>query len=495
MFNRHAPAIAALLVIGLAIFIRCVAPIDPNIDWLMSNDRAFLAGHRLYVDIVETNPPMAIFIYLPAAWIESWTGLSAEAVFTAMVLLVGAASAWIFCRCARSAGVTTPWLLPLVLFALLVAPLSAFGEREHVALILIMPVLGVAMMRAARLLVPLTLMIGAGLAAGIVPMIKPHFALGIAAVYLALAIRRRDARLLICPEVLIAAAMVVAYAGLVWAFIPAYGHSVVPMLLDLYRPLRSPVTDPAIAGKLAWWAGGVACLIWSMRREVLQPVPFVLLAASAGFVLGFIDQGRGWAYHALPFAMLTLIAVLVAVAPALAGSDSTRRIAAVAAVLAALVPLGTLTGFTGRYDKVVAPIRATVAHPTVMSIAFDLTPGHPIATEVGGTWAGTFSSRWISVNANHLLQTERDPARQARLKAWMRYDRAVTNQDLMKRPDIVLVGLGPFDWPGWIAADPQTRALMGDYVPLAEDPLTPQQRLQVEGVTAYVRKDLLRQAR
>jgi len=495
MFNRHVPGIACLLVIGLAVVVRCVAPIDPNVDWLISNDRAFLAGHRLYVDIVETNPPMAIFIYLPAAWIESWTGLSAEAVFTAMLLAAGAAAARMFCRCARSAGVTTPWLPPLVLFVLLVAPLSAFGEREHVALVLVMPLLGVAMVRAVRQPVSLFLTIGSGVAAGIIPMIKPHFALGIAAVYLALAIRRRDVRLLLCPEVLIAALLTVAYAGLVWWGMPAYGHGVVPMLLELYRPLRGPVTDPAIAGKLLWWAAALACLSWSLRRDVLQPLPFVLLAASAGFALGFVDQGRGWAYHALPFVGLTLIAVAATVAPALTGSAPSRRIAAVASLLAALVPLATLTGFTGRYDKVVGPIRAAVAHPTVMSISFDLTPGHPVTTEVAGSWAGTFSSRWVSVNANHLLAGERDPAEQARLKAWMRFDRAVTNRDLMKRPDIVLVGLGPFDWPAWIQADPQTRALMGGYVPLAEDPLTPRQRRQIEGVRAYVRKDLLRTAR
>ena len=491
MFNRATPAMAALLVTGLAIAIRCVAPIDPNVDWLMSNCRAFLEGHRLYVDIVETNPPMAIFIYLPAAGMEALTGLPAEAVFSVMLLAIGTASAWLFCRCARFAGVTTPWLLPLVLFGLLVAPLAAFGEREHVALVLVMPLLGVAILRAARRTVPLAVMTGAGAAAGLVPMIKPHFALGIIAVYAALAIRRRDARLLLCPEAAIAAVMTAVYLGLVWWRVPAYGHNVVPMLLELYRPMRSPVTDPAIASKLAWWAAGVACLVWSMRRAVLQPLPFVLLAASAGFVLGFIDQGRGWAYHALPFVALSLIAVAATVAPAITGNAPGRRIAAIAAVLAALIPLGTLTGFTGRYDKVVQPIRATVPHPTVMAIAFDLTPGHPITTEAGGTWAGTFSSRWITVNASYLLKREHDPARQDRLRAWLRYDRAVTNRDLMKRPDIVLVGLGPFDWPGWIDADPQTRALMRDYVPLAEDQLTPRQRQHVEGVAAYVRKDLI----
>ena len=486
-----APQIAALLVILLAVAVRLVAPIDPNIDWLMSNDRAFLAGHRLYVDIVETNPPMAIFIYLPAACVEALTGLPAEAVFTVMMLALGAASAWIFCDSARRAGVTTPWLWPFVLFALLVAPLASFGEREHVALVLVMPLLGAGVLRAARQVVPLSLMIGAGVAAGLIPAIKPHFALGILTVYAALAIRRRDVRLLFSTEALVAAAVTALAIGLPWGLIPAYGHSVVPMLLELYRPMRLPLTDPAIAIKLGLWGLSMAGLAWSARRDALQPMPFVLLASAAGFLLGFIDQGRGWPYQALPFTTLSLIAVVAILPPALTGNDPLRRVPAVAALLAALIPVSYMTGFTGRYDGVAKPIQAAIAHPTVMSISFDLTPGHPVTTEVGGQWAGTYSSRWITVNASYLLRHTSDPATQARLRAWLRYDRAVTNRDLMKRPDIVLVGLGPFNWPGWINADPQTRALMRDYAPLAEDRLTARQRERLEGIAAYIRKDRL----
>lgn len=87
-----------LAVIALAVLIRLFAPLDPNIDWLISNNRAFLHGVALYHDIVETNPPMAVFIYLPATLIEHWTGWAAAPVFTVMVLLAGTASAIFFSR-------------------------------------------------------------------------------------------------------------------------------------------------------------------------------------------------------------------------------------------------------------------------------------------------------------------------------------------------------------------------------------------------------------
>ncbi len=487
------PGVAVALVLVLAIAIRLLVPIDANIDWLMSNDRAFLAGKTLYRDIVETNPPMAIFIYLPGAWIERLTGWPAEGAFTALLLSVGALSAWVFTHWTGRAGMAGPWRLPLVLAVLLVAPLSAWGEREHVALILLMPLFALAALRLAGQSVAWPTALATGVVAAIAPMIKPHFALPILVVYVVLAIRRRDARLLLSPEAVAAAVACLLYAALVSRVLPAYAYAVMPLLFDLYWPMREPLTSSDLVLKALLWGAALACLAFSARRAALAPVPLVLLAAATGFFAAFLLQGRGWPYHALPYVLLTMLAVALCIPQSLHASPSRRRIA-VASLIAALAPLGFLTAFGYHGRGVVAPIRAAIAHPTLMSISFDLAPGHPIATEVGGTWVGTYSSRWITANADTLLRAEHDPARDARLKAWLRYDRAVTNRDLTKRPDIVLVGLGPFDWPGWIAADPQTRALMGDYVRLAEDPLTPEQRRHFEGVAAYIRKDRLRPA-
>ncbi len=482
-------------IVGLAVLIRCLVPIDANIDWLVSNCRRFLDGARLYKDIVETNPPMAIFIYLPATVVERLTGWPAEGVFTTMLLVAATASAWIFHHLVREQlpdALTRHVLLASVLFAVLVAPLSAFGEREHVALVLLLPLYGVAVRRAGGQAVSWPLVVAVGALAGLAPMIKPYFALGVAAPYLFVAIRRRNILSLVAPEALLAALLLGIYALLVAHFIPAYAREVMPLLVDLYQPMRLPLSEVLISFKPIMWVLSAACLYAAIRRQILNPVTGVLVAASAGFLLAMIVQGRNWPYHAYPAVALMLTAIPQAIIPALTSGDPKRRVPAIAAVVAALAHLSYFTGFGYGGGGVVVPIRAAVAHPTVMSISFDLTPGHPITTETHGSWVGTYSSRWITANANYLLQRTTDPVRQAKLKAWMAYDRAVTNRDLARRPDIVLVGLGPFNWPGWIDAEPETRRLMQAYVPLAEDTLTPAQRQRYEGVEAYIRKDLVK---
>ena len=322
-------------------------------------------------------------------------------------------------------------------------------------------------------------------------MIKPYFALGVAAPYLFIALKRRNVFALLAPEAMLAAVMLGAYALLVAHFIPAYAKEVVPLLVDLYQPMRLPLNEVLISFKPIMWTLSAICLYIAIRRHVFDPVTGVLMAASAGFLLVMIVQGRNWPYHAYPAVALMLTAIPQAILPALTSGVPKRRVPAIAAAIAACAHLSYFTGFGYGGGGVVAPIRAVVKHPTVMSISFDLTPGHPITTETQGTWAGTYSSRWITANANYLLRRTSDPARRAKLKAWVAYDRGVANRDLKKHPDIVLVGLGPFNWPGWIDADPETRRLMQDYAPLARDTLTPAQRQRYEGVEAFIRKDLI----
>ena len=485
---------AWLMMLATAVIFRCLVPIDANIDWLVSNCRRFLDGAHLYKDIVETNPPMAIFIYLPATLVERLTGLPAEAVFTAMLLVAGTASTWLFSRLVRDQVpdlLNQAALLSCLLFAVLVAPMSAFGEREHVALVLLLPLYGVAIRRAGGQAVSWPVILLAGGLAGLAPMIKPYFALGVAAPYLFVAIRRRNIFSLLAPEAALAAVLLGVYALLVAHFIPAYANEVLPLLVDLYQPMRLPLLELLISFKPIMWLASVACLYIAVRRHLFDPVTGVLVTASAAFLLVMLIQGRNWPYHAYPAVALMLAAIPQAVLPALTSGDPKQRVPAIAAIIAALAHISYFTGFGYGGGGVVAPIAAAVKHPTVMSISFDLTPGHPITTETHGTWVGTYSSRWITANANFLLRKTSDPRRRDKLKAWMAYDRAVANRDLMKHPDIVLVGLGPFNWPGWIDADPETRRLMQDYVPLAKDTLTPSQRKRYEGVEAFIRRDLI----
>ncbi len=477
---------ASLVVVLLAAIIHVIAPLDTDLYWLISVCRRLLNGARLYQDIVESNPPMAVFIYLPATWIERVTGLPAESVFVAMILASGALSAWVFTRLAR----LDRWALPIVLFIMLVAPLSAFGEREHAATILTLPLLGLAIRRAKGEPIAWQMAILIGVLAGMAAMIKPYFAAGPAAAYIWLAVHQRRVSRLAAPENLAAATAALLYMTAVSLWIPAYVNDVVPLVLDVYRPMREPLQTLASAPVLTCVIAAV-CLSIAPGLRRLEPAVAIPLVVALASLVSYIDQGRGWAYHAWPALSALMMATAFAIPAVFPTGTRTQTYVVLIAAIAAFANMAGFLVFSYPGKGVVPAIRAAVQRPSVVNIAFNQSPSVPITALAHGSWAGTYSSRWITVNANYLLHREHDPAKQARLRAWISYDRTVTNRDLMKRPDIVLIGLGPFDWPGWINADSQTRALMSNYAPLAEDRLTPQQRARFEGVAAYIRKDLL----
>ena len=65
--------VAALFVASMAM--RHVVAANTDVSWLLIAGERWLDGQRLYSDIVETNPPMAILIYVPGILIARALGI------------------------------------------------------------------------------------------------------------------------------------------------------------------------------------------------------------------------------------------------------------------------------------------------------------------------------------------------------------------------------------------------------------------------------------
>ena len=53
------------VVFAIAIGLRQVVPLNTDVSWLIVVCQRMLDGQHLYRDIIEINPPMAAFAYLP----------------------------------------------------------------------------------------------------------------------------------------------------------------------------------------------------------------------------------------------------------------------------------------------------------------------------------------------------------------------------------------------------------------------------------------------
>jgi hypothetical protein len=78
-------ALAALFVVAVAL--RHLLAANTDVSWLLTVGERVLSGQRLYVDVIETNPPMAVFAYLPGILLARALGMTAEIAVDVLVFI------------------------------------------------------------------------------------------------------------------------------------------------------------------------------------------------------------------------------------------------------------------------------------------------------------------------------------------------------------------------------------------------------------------------
>ena len=173
------PLLLTGVVFLVAILLRQVVPLNTDVSWLLVVCERMLDGQHLYRDIIEINPPMAAFAYLPGVALARVLGVDPRHVIDAQLLLLAAASLFAVSRILRLSPSLSPlnWG-PLAIWAAAVVtilPMHVFAQREHMAMLTFLPALAVYAMRSNREPLPLWAILIAGVGAGITLAFKPFF--------------------------------------------------------------------------------------------------------------------------------------------------------------------------------------------------------------------------------------------------------------------------------------------------------------------------------
>lgn len=318
----------ALLAVGVAaIGVQLsLRPDSINHDAAMFLDcgRMLLEGLRPYVDFSDLNPPMIMYVSALPAGIAAVLSMPPIAAFNLFVLLLALYSAFASTHLiSRSkldirppeAGV---FGLGVLLFSacLFWTGDNDWGQREHLFLLLYLPLFFVRWIRweeghPGRWLPPV-----AGLLAGAGACLKPHFVILGFAVEVYFLARKRRWRPFLAPE-----AILVVVAGLAYAmhflFLPDpvretfFGY-IVPLVREGYgvyaRPVLEVLRNPGVPVAVL---GGVAGWILARRDEGSRGA--LVRAFGVMAVVGaalYVQQGKGWSYHLIPAVFAGLAAFL-----------------------------------------------------------------------------------------------------------------------------------------------------------------------------------------
>lgn len=490
------------LVVGASLLSEFRSYARPDTGFLLDAAERVLGGARLYVDVVEINPPLVVAfnlgVVLAARLLHIPDILAYRLGFTALLLGALALSAW-FLRRLLPDGVVLRRLLVLLL-AFVLFPLAGqdYGEREHLVLALVVPYLLLGATRIADRPPAGLRPAGVGLLAGIAFALKPHFLLVWIGTEAYLRHTGRVRARAVLPETAAIAVFLAVYALALAAFTPQY-LALVRLLAGPYgRFLYDPFWHVVVTGPGAVLALFALIAFAALRPRAAHPELWAPLAlGTLGCLLAGAAQQKGLRYHFYPsFGLATLLLGLVVcdVQPPLGSMIRAlyRRIAAgvlVATVAVVWVQNATValrpTAATteDQFDRLLGLIRARSPGQRVYVMSYHIGSAYPLINYAGARSASRFPQLWI-LPAEYLDALKADAPLTFRPEGAMspseRYLNDAVLEDLESRPDLLIVlrhardlpinGLRRLDYVGYFNRNPRIAALLADYQQIAELP-------------------------
>lgn len=413
----------------LAVFWR--GPLINDVGWQLWIGQQLNSGARLYVDILEVNPPLWFWL---SAVVERAAEMTGVGGLPALLLFFAACAGVSIYLCSRLVADTRERTL---IYAALVATLFltspyALGQREQFAWIVALPYVALTARRAEGQPVSSAFAVAVGVWAASGFALKHYFVLVPLALEAWLWWRTR--RMLLRPELVVLAGAAAAYVLGILLLTPEYFGTMVPLLRLAYggydEPLLVQLQQPALFAALF----AIAAIVMRWRD-----VPLLAQAAAVAagvFTAVYLLQGKAFHYHALPALGAGLLA--------LAGFAACgfRRVKATSIAAAGLAfAAAAITPFAAGPARFDQPARAVTAKlpkgsPIVMISASGVA-AWPTVYERELSWPSRHMTLWMLPRVWQAEQAGTITPELAQLAAQVRAK--VARDIVCAKPSLVLV--------------------------------------------------------
>jgi len=307
-------------VVWAAWAVLSAVPMSHDVAFFFYTSGRMLDGAKLYRDILEINPPLVYYFGVPPAWLARTLGLEPIPVFYGYCMVFVGAALFLMSRVALRAtvfsGVAVRRVTLLALLCIELIMVSAygmfnqFGQREHLALVLILPYLVATATAAAGQPVGLGLGVSVGVFAGVGMAFKPLFLAPWVLAEIYVATRARSWRRLVRPESVAIAVTQAIFVVLVLTLEPGYLTNArldLAVRPGLIGPFSGLVLRPEV---LLWLLAGLA-LLFLRRGTSDDDLAKVLFLAAGAFLFAAVAQRRGSDYHYYPVLALSAFLLVV----------------------------------------------------------------------------------------------------------------------------------------------------------------------------------------
>ena len=307
-------AIPALFIVIVAFWQQ--QTINNDVAIIIHETFQFLAGGNYATPFFETNPPLILYLTIPVCLVSKWLGLNTFYVFWcygAIMALASSLTCYVLLKQLLHAPMPRYVTYISLLFVFYNIPSTDFGEREHLASILVAPYLFATALALYRKPINQNLAFFIGLSAGLGFALKPHFLAPLCLIEIYFMVDRFNVFTWMRTEALTILSVMLVYIAAIWLFNPDYINVLWPLVKHYY--FSSVPTDirDFYHNKLLWsgYMATICSFIFYYAIPHYKKLIMVLALAQSGFLVAVFAGIAPWYYHLIPTMSLAIVSMML----------------------------------------------------------------------------------------------------------------------------------------------------------------------------------------
>lgn len=308
--------IPALFFSLLGYFLQTQLIFSPDVGYLLQAANRMLAGGNYVNEIFETNPPMILYLYFPVCLLAKITKIDYIIVARLYIIFLSVISTG--CCYLLLKKIIQPEdrqyniiFICTLFFILLLLPVNAILQREHMLLIVLLPYLLAAALALENKPIHPIAAIFIGLFAGVGFALKPFFLLPLCLIESLFIIKKRSLFAWVRIESVMILIVFIVYLSSVCLLQPDYINVILPFTFHYYFPFIKKsweviLTIPYVSICLAV----IVSYLFIQRYDKYKTIGTVLFTGLLGMTAAFLIPRAAWYYHVLPAFGLAVLIVM-----------------------------------------------------------------------------------------------------------------------------------------------------------------------------------------
>lgn len=295
----------AFMYLGMAIGV--------DVAYLSRSAEFFLDGKRMSEFYYDTNPPLSILIYVPNIMLGKFFGIPlyvATVLYTSLILLFSLISSFFLLK--KYDDVRNDEILVLLSAFLVSSTVMTqydFGQKDHFLSMALLPLVLLQYALTQKIQINVFAKIVILIACSILILLKPHFGLVPAALFIHRAIKQRRMSVCLDTDFVFLASAAVSYLAITFLYFEDFISVVLEDAVLYYTAYTNP--DIMVLSLKMMIAPAFVILAQRFVFKDVSKVISVLAWASIICIIPYFMQGKGWSYHSFPYLVLFFSTAMV----------------------------------------------------------------------------------------------------------------------------------------------------------------------------------------